>query len=77
MKQALLLGTNDALLYFHAAMIYESLSEHESARDYLQRALALNPQFHLLYADAAQSTLQKLSKDSAAAKSRGTANARP
>ena len=76
-KQALLLGTNDALLYFHAAMIYESLSEHESARDYLERALALNPQFHLLYADAAQSTLQKLCKDSAAAKSRGTANARP
>jgi tetratricopeptide (TPR) repeat protein len=76
-KQALLLGTNDALLYFHAAMIHESLSEHESARDYLQRAVALNPQFHVLYAAAAQSMLQRLSKDSAAAKTRGTTDAKP
>jgi len=58
-------------------MIYESLNDHESARDCLQRAAALNPQFHLLHEDTAQSTLQKLSKDSATAKARGPVNAQP
>jgi len=77
MKEALRLGTNDALLFFHAGMIYESLSMHEKARDFLQRALALNPQFHVLYANTAQAALQKLSKDSVAAKSKGATDAQP
>jgi tetratricopeptide (TPR) repeat protein len=77
MKEALKLGTNDALLYFHAGMIEEKLDKQEAAREYLQRAMALNPQFHVLYAGAAQATLQKLGKDSAAAKGRGTIDAHP
>jgi tetratricopeptide (TPR) repeat protein len=77
MKEALKLGTNDALLYFHAGMIDEKLDMHEAARDYLHRAMNLNPQFNILHADAAQAALQKLSKDSVAAKDRGTSDARP
>jgi tetratricopeptide (TPR) repeat protein len=60
MKEALSLDTKDALLYFHAGMIYERLGDHEKASDYLHRAIALNPQFHLLLADVARATLQKI-----------------
>jgi tetratricopeptide (TPR) repeat protein len=77
MKEALRLDTNDALLYFHAGTIYESLSLHETAQDLLQRAVALNPRFHVLYADAARATLQKLSRNSVTEKSRGTVDAHP
>jgi tetratricopeptide (TPR) repeat protein len=65
MKEALRLDTKDALLFFHAGMIYDRLGDKEKAGDYLHRAMALNPQFHLLFADVARATL------------RGTANARP
>jgi tetratricopeptide (TPR) repeat protein len=64
-KEALRLDTKDALLFFHAGMIYDRLGDKEKAGDYLHRAMALNPQFHLLFADVARATL------------RGTANARP
>jgi tetratricopeptide (TPR) repeat protein len=70
MQKALSLDTKDALLFFHAGMIYERLGDNEKARDYLQRAIALNPQFHLLHADVARATLQKLSEQR-------TAGARP
>lgn len=60
-KEALRLETKDAMLFFHAGMIYERLGDREKAGDYLRRAIALNPQFHLLFADVARDTLQKLS----------------
>jgi tetratricopeptide (TPR) repeat protein len=69
-KEALHLGTKDPLLFFHAGMIYERLGDYEKAVDYLDRALALNPQFHVSFADVARATLHKLSAQ------RGTANAR-
>jgi tetratricopeptide (TPR) repeat protein len=59
-KEALRLDTKDSLLFFHAGMIYQRLGDNEKAGDYLRRALALNPQFHLLFADIARATLQKL-----------------
>jgi tetratricopeptide (TPR) repeat protein len=76
-KEALKVGTNDPLLYFHAGMIYESLNEHDTARDFLHRAMDINPQFHVLYSDAARTALQKLSKDSVAAKDKGAIDAHP
>jgi tetratricopeptide (TPR) repeat protein len=45
MKEALSLETKDALLFFHAGMIYKRVGDNEKGVDYLQRAIALNPQF--------------------------------
>jgi len=53
MSKALHMGTQSALLFFHAGMIYDALGEREKARDYLRRALATNPHFHIFYADVA------------------------
>ena len=77
MKEALSLDTKDALLFFHAGMIYERLGDNEKARDYLQRAIALNPQFHLMHADVARATLQKLSSGALSPAEQRTAGARP
>ena len=77
MKEALHLETNDALVLFHAGMIYERLGDAEKAKDYLHRAVALNPQFHLFYADLARTTLQGLSDGSVAVAGQRTTDARP
>jgi tetratricopeptide (TPR) repeat protein len=71
-KEALRLETQDALLLFHAGMIYQRLGENEKSNDYLGRAIALNPQFHPFYADVARATLQALSHASDAAAAQGT-----
>jgi tetratricopeptide (TPR) repeat protein len=60
MMEALKLGTKDARLFFHTGMIHYRLEEHEKARDYLRRALATNPYFHILHAEAAERTLKAL-----------------
>jgi tetratricopeptide (TPR) repeat protein len=44
-KEALRLGTRDAKLFYHAGMISRAAGDFASARDYLDRALKLNPQF--------------------------------
>ena len=46
MTRALRLGTKDARLFFHAGMIYHRLGKQDRAKNYLQQALTLNPQFH-------------------------------
>jgi tetratricopeptide (TPR) repeat protein len=58
--EALKLGTKDARLFFHAGMIHHRLADHEQARNYLRRALAANPYFHILHAEVAERTLQAL-----------------
>jgi len=58
--EALKLGTRDARMFFHAGMIYQRLGNAEKARDYLQRALAQNPQFSPLHADHARQALAAL-----------------
>ena len=60
MTEALKLGTKDARLFFHAGMIHHALGHPEQARDYLQRALATNPSFHVLQAEVARRTLKAL-----------------
>lgn len=77
MKDALHLDTQDPLILFHAGMIYQHLGENAKAEDYLHRAIALNPQFHLFYADVAKATLHDLSKASLAAADHRTADAQP
>jgi tetratricopeptide (TPR) repeat protein len=44
-KEALRLGTKDARLFYHAGMIAQAAGDQRSAREYLKRALTLNPQF--------------------------------
>jgi tetratricopeptide (TPR) repeat protein len=59
-SEALRLGTRDPLKLFHAGMIARALGEDEQARQYLQRAVDLNPHFSLLYADTAAAVLDEL-----------------
>ena len=61
--QALRLGTQDAKLFFHAGMIYESLGEKTKAKESLSRALALNPYFHPLFARTAAEALHQVERD--------------
>lgn len=63
MMEGLKLGTKDARLFFHAGMIHQALGDREKAREYLQRALATNPYFHLLQVDVAQRTLKSLGQE--------------
>jgi tetratricopeptide (TPR) repeat protein len=53
MLKALATGTRDPLLFFHAAMIERKLGQPR-AGDFAQKALAINPEFHVLYADEAR-----------------------
>lgn len=59
-QEALRLGTQDALLLFHAGMIQSALGNRDAAMGFLQQALTLNPHFSLLFADQAQSELARL-----------------
>ncbi len=59
-SEALKLGTRDPLKLFHVGMIAKALGEKEQAREYLQRAIDLNPHFSLLYSDEADGSLKAL-----------------
>jgi tetratricopeptide (TPR) repeat protein len=58
--QALRLGSQDALMLYHAGVIAQAQGDHAAARDYLKRALALNPHFSPLFAARAQQTLAEI-----------------
>ena len=45
MKDALKLGTNDAKLFYHAAMIADAANDKTAAHGYLKQSFALNPHF--------------------------------
>jgi tetratricopeptide (TPR) repeat protein len=60
MNQALHLGTRNALMYYHAGIIAYRLGNTQVARDYLDKALMLNPHFSILYADSAKKLLSSL-----------------
>jgi tetratricopeptide (TPR) repeat protein len=64
-SKALALGTEDALLSFHAGMIYHRVPNESKAREYLTRALATNAHFHVLYSAIAEQTLREIDKTSA------------
>jgi tetratricopeptide (TPR) repeat protein len=61
-SRALEQGTKDPQLFFHAGMIYERLGDSRQAKEYLQRALDINPHFHLLYSSTAREALARLSR---------------
>jgi tetratricopeptide (TPR) repeat protein len=60
MQQAMSLNTRDALLNYHAGMIYEALGNSDQAEAYLSQAIQINPHFDLLQARIAQATLSRL-----------------
>jgi len=57
-KDALRLGTKDARLFYHAAMIAKAAGDETAARDYFKTAFALNPQFDPLQVVVAQKTFE-------------------
>lgn len=57
-KGALRLGTQDALLFYHAGMIARAAGDRPAARRTLQRALSLNPRFDPLQAPIARASLE-------------------
>jgi tetratricopeptide (TPR) repeat protein len=68
-NQALKLGTKDAKLFYHAGMIFDRLGDKEKAKDYLRRAVATNPHFHVLFAEIAAQLLRELENADATAAS--------
>ncbi|HSL41985.1 MAG TPA: tetratricopeptide repeat protein [Anaerolineales bacterium] len=60
MAHALSLGTRDARLYYHAGMIEHALGNDQAARNLLEEALSINPQFSVLEAEEARRTLETL-----------------
>jgi len=64
-RQALQLGTQDALLLFHAGLIAERLGLSAEAQSDLSQALSINPNFSVRYRDLAQRTLSILRHSSA------------
>jgi tetratricopeptide (TPR) repeat protein len=68
MRQALSHGTVDPLLEFHAGEIARAAGDATSARRHLQRALKIDPRFHVLYADEARRLLASAGPTTAAAR---------
>ena len=66
MTQAMKLGTQDAMLFYHAGTIYQGLDDLRQARGYLKQALNLNPNFSVLHGELARQTLTALSDIEAA-----------
>jgi tetratricopeptide (TPR) repeat protein len=56
-NEALNYGTQDSLLLFHAGMIAAKLGQADRAQKELKQAIAINPHFHLLYAEAAKNEI--------------------
>ncbi|HEY3137619.1 MAG TPA: tetratricopeptide repeat protein [Blastocatellia bacterium] len=56
-EEALRLGARDARLLYHAGMIHRATGNNDLAREYLKRALTLNPQFDPLQAVNAKKAL--------------------
>jgi tetratricopeptide (TPR) repeat protein len=75
-SQALKQGTKDPQLFFHAGMIYEKLGDAAKAKDYLQRALAINPHFHILYSGMATETLARMAQNDVVVGRQGAPGAR-
>jgi len=59
MNAALRLGTQDPRLFYHAGMIARAAGKRAPSQRYLQRALALNPQFDPLQAIRARAALEQ------------------
>jgi Tfp pilus assembly protein PilF len=59
-KEALRLGTRDARLFYHAGMIAKAAGDRAGAREQLERALELSPEFDPLQAREARRALDEV-----------------
>jgi tetratricopeptide (TPR) repeat protein len=66
-RQALRLGTKEALLHFQAGMIAAKLGDRPAAIQALDQALSINPQFSPVHAPEARRTLDELRRAAGAA----------
>ena len=57
MQKALTVGTRDPLLFFHAGAIERKLGSTQESINYARKALSINPEFHIVYADQARQWL--------------------
>ena len=62
MRQALALGTRDAMVYVHAGMIARAVGDSASARSRLETALAINPFWHPTQPAMARAVLDSLAR---------------
>jgi tetratricopeptide (TPR) repeat protein len=74
-SHALEQGTKDPQLFFHAGMIYEKLGNSAKAKEYLDQALQINPEFHVTYANTARKTLDQMKEHQGEAIVRETGDA--
>ncbi len=70
MKLALSRGTVDPLLEFHAGAIARAAGDAAGARRHLERALKIDPRFHVLYAEEARQMLGGIARPAALASRR-------
>ncbi len=59
-RKAMRFDTEISLMQYHAGVIAEHFGERDQAKRYFTKALALNSQFHQVYADDARAQLAKL-----------------
>lgn len=59
-RKAMRFDTEISLLQYHAGVIAEHFGDRDEAKRYFTKALALNAQFHAVYADDARARLAKL-----------------
>ena len=60
MRRALAFDTEDARMQYHAGAIALHFGERDAAKRHFEKALALNPHFHPVYADEARAALARL-----------------
>jgi tetratricopeptide (TPR) repeat protein len=51
-------------------MIYYKLGEVDKAKEYLNKALSINPYFHIIHAEVAENILKNIESKSLSAKNR-------
>ena len=66
MERALRMGTKDALMEYHAGLIYAALGDTAKSEMHLERALKVNPNFHVMFAGDAKRRLSQLKMQTAA-----------
>jgi tetratricopeptide (TPR) repeat protein len=75
-SHALEQGTKDPQLFFHAGMIYQKLGDGTKAKEYLEYAIQINPEFHVSYAEIARHTLVQINKGQTEVSTREAGNGR-